>query len=263
MRGAVAQVPHLEPGQAVLAQGEDDVVAEAVDSLEHDALPVRDDLCPALASRALHRRPHQAEVPSGVVRAQVEEAAVVLEVVLLLVEAGSDEPQLPLGVARREHPRLARRQARRGEHQECPAAGPIDADAERGVRLFVDERVGRASERVPEEAVLPPGGLVLDGVEERPVVGGPRHRPDAAGHALQHPPGLEALHEQRVVARARVVDRVGQQPPVVAHLEGAEREVAPSLGELVEVEDDLLGGLPPAASRRQRIGYCRASSVRE
>ena len=36
-----------KPGQAVLAQGEDDVVAEAVDSLEHDALAVGDDLLPS------------------------------------------------------------------------------------------------------------------------------------------------------------------------------------------------------------------------
>ena len=70
--------------------------------------------------------------------------------------------------------------------------------------------------------------------------GGGRRAFDRLGEQV---PGGEILHEDRERLRAGRVRRIGEEPVVRAHLERAHPEVGVSGGELVHVQQRLLGGI--------------------
>ncbi len=219
------------------------MVPEAVHPLEHDVGAVRHHLRPALAAGARHGCFHQPEVPAGVVRPDVEDVAVVVDVVLLLRDPRGHEPPLPERLVRGQEAGLAGGEAGDAEDEVGEAARPVDADVERQVRLLVDEVVRVIPDAVPVEPVLPLGGLLLHRVEERPVVGGPGHRADLLRDRLHELPGAQVLDEERVLPEPGVVGRVGEEARVVAHLVGPEGHEGLPLRQAVEVEGHLLGGL--------------------
>jgi hypothetical protein len=108
------------------------------------------------------------------------------------------------------------------------------------VGRLVDEVAGpRRAGRVTVEAILPLG-RVLHGEEERPVVGGPRHRARLVDPVGKQFPAPEVLHLERVLAETRHVGGVGEEVPVVADGMGAEGKERLALGERVEVQRDSL-----------------------
>ena len=249
--GAQVGDPHV--GQPVLPLEQDRVVAEEVEPLQHHVGAVGQDLLPAPTTRVRHRGADEAEVAAGVVDPQIEVTASVVDLVLLVRDPRRDEAPLALGMVGEEEACLRGGEAVDLEEEQLPAPGSVDADVESRVLLLVDEIVLRASDRVAVEPVVPLGLLVLDRVEQGPVVGGPGHRPRPLRHRLAQLARLEVLHEERVPAKPGGVRGVGQQSTVVGHLvrpESHEGLVAP---QVVEVEGDLLGRvvavLPPTVDR--------------
>ena len=101
----------------------------------------------------------------------------------------------------------------------------------------------------------PVGALrgILGDVEERRAVRGPGDRRDLLDALGEELAGREVLDVERVLAGAGDVHRVGQEPTVVAHRVGANREERVACGERVQVERHRLGGLDaplPAAIDR-------------
>ena len=134
-------------------------------------------------------------------------------------------------------------------------------------------------QRVAPELVLALLLLVLDGVEEGAIVGGPDDGADALDFAGERLAGFQILDVQRVLAEAGGVGGVGQPAAVVGDVGCADGEEGVALGELVAVEDDLLGCVEASvcvpvskrdlghpgrcvAALRQWMAYCWPSSVR-
>ncbi len=111
------------------------------------------------------------------------------------------------------------------------------------------------------EAIGALGGLVLHGVEERAIVGGPGGAGDPLDAFGKRLGGAEILDVQGVLAEAGGVERIGQQMIVVADVEGTEAEEGVAFGQRVQVEQEFFGRVFGFA-RRQWIGYCLPSSVR-
>lgn len=88
--------------------------------------------------------------------------------------------------------------------------------------------------------------LVLADVEECVVVGGPLERRGLADLLRDGGAGAEVFHAELVVAVAGAVDGVGEQVAVVADDLAADGHELLALGEFVDVEDDLLGGVEGA-----------------
>src|SRR5450756_2722454 len=136
---------------------------------------------------------------------------------------------------------LGRRVAVRGENEPRAAPRPADGRVEALILLLVYEDVGtlRLETAVAVDAIRTLGGI-LDRVEKRHVV----RRPHGARRLLDAlgPEGVRAqvLDEERVLPKARVVRRVREKVPVVAHGIPSERHELLALRELVQVEGCLL-----------------------
>ncbi len=263
---ARSEVDHPELGEPVLALEEHVVALEEVRALEHHLGPCGHHLLPVLAAGARDRRLHQAEGASLVVHADVEEVAVVIDVVLLLGDARGHDRPLAVGLVRGQEAGLGRGVAADAHDQVAEAPRPADPHVERLVLLFVDEVVRAGSEHVPVDPIRALRRFVFHGVEERPVVRGPGHGADLLRDRLQDRSGSEVLHVQGVLAEAGVVGRVGEALAVVAHHVAAEAHELLPFGQLVQVEGDLLGsfeGLRLAAVDRVLLALFRARVVPE
>ena len=103
VRRARAQVGHPQLRQPPLPLEEHVVALEEVDAFEHHLGAVGDDLLPVRPTRAADGRPGQAKVAAGVVDADVERLAVVIDVVLLIMDPrGNELPLAPRGVGGQE-----------------------------------------------------------------------------------------------------------------------------------------------------------------
>src|SRR5437868_7199059 len=140
---------------------------------------MRQDGLPVLLARRPYGRGEETEVAAHRVRADVEEALAVTDVVLVTRLARLHDGEGGEGIARREKADLARRVRARGDEEEVPRARALDAEVEGVVLLLVDEVVLRASDRMPVELV---GALflwILDHVEQHRVVARPVEGIDA------------------------------------------------------------------------------------
>ena len=97
MRLAGAQVGDAALGQAVLALEEHVEVLEEVHALEHHVLRTGTTSFQFSRPGLVHRGRHEAEVAARVVGADVEVVAVVVDLVLLLGDAGGHGAPLALG----------------------------------------------------------------------------------------------------------------------------------------------------------------------
>ncbi len=83
------------------------------------------------------------------------------------------------------------------------------------------------------ETVRALGGFVLDRVEERSIVGGPRGTGGALNSNWERLASVQILDLQRVLAEAGGVQRIGEQGIVVADRERAEAQKRMARGERV------------------------------
>ena len=218
-----------------------------------------DQLLPALGPRIVHRRRHQAEVAPAVgVAPDVEDAAAragtVVHRVLVVLPARQQQAPRAGRVAGRQVPVFRGGEAAAGGEQETPAPRAPHAEAEQLVALLVQQRVlgHRRAQPVAQQTVGPLGG-VLEHVEDRGRVGRPRHRRHLLDPLRLQLARDEILHEQRVLAKPRVVDAVGQPPPVVAHPIASQRQKRMPLGQRIQIERDLLRPFRPPLATMNRI----------
>ena len=218
-----------------------------------------DQLLPALGARIGHRRRHQTEVAPAIgVGADVEDAArrpgpVIHRVLVVLLPRQQEIPGAGR-LAGRQVAVFRRGEAAAGGEQQAPAARAPHAETKQLVGLLVQQRVlgDRRAQSVAEQPVRPLGGVLQD-VEDRGRVGRPGDRRDLVDALGLQLARHEILHAQRVLAEARVVDAVGQPPPVVAHRIGAQRQKRMPLGQRVEVQGDLFRRLRRPLATMNRV----------
>jgi hypothetical protein len=164
-----------------------------------------------------------------------------LDVVLVLVLPRRNRLPLAGGRGRVEVFHFRRRQAADLDQHEPATARARHAEAEALVLLVVQQHIVFLADDVSIDTVGTLGGIG-DRVEERLVVGGPRHRRDLFDRTLEHRPGAQILHRQSIFAEAGIVGRIGEQVAVVADALRADAHVLLALRELVDVEINLFGG---------------------
>ncbi len=244
--GAELEDPEL--GEPVAALVHDQVAGEGVDLLEPHRRVVRHQRAPRLRLGRLHGRDADLEVGARVVVEHEEHVLArdhgVLEAVLQAVAARGEHPEALLGPVGVEEAVLGGGLGARGDDQEPVGAAAADADPEPPVLLVVDQLVVGlgGAEPVPPDLVGAPA-LVDGRVVEVLAVAGPRDAAEDAGdHVVEQLAGAQVLDPDGVALVAGGVGRVGQQVGVGADRRAAEREEVVALGELVEVEQELLAG---------------------
>ena len=253
MRLAVAQIDDLQLPEAVLALARDEVIGEEVDRLDAHRLAIGDDFGPVLLLRVGDRRADHAVVDAGVVGEEVEAVAAMVAVVLVPFLAGDDQARRRSRIARRNHALFGRGLAVGVDEDPVAAERPVDLEVVQIVLLFEDQRVVLAAESVAVEAPLPLG-RILDGVEDRLVVGGPDERTDFLRHAgLDVVPSAEIAHVQRVLAIADVVGGVREEVAVVARLEPSDAHELLPLGQLVHVEHHFFRRVERLLAQEDRV----------
>ena len=253
MRFPTAEVDDLQLSESVLPLARHQMVGEQDNGLDAYRLAVGDDLGPVLLLRIGGRSADHAIVDPGVVGQEVEAVTAMVAVVLVPFLASEDQARRRGGIIRRDHALFGGGLAVAVDEDPVAAERPIGIEIVQIVLLFEDQRIVFAAQRVAVKAPLPLG-RVLDGVEDRLVVGGPQHRADSFGHAgLDVAAGAQVAHVQRVLAIADVVGRIGEQVAVVARLVCSEAHELLPLGHLVHVQHNLLIGVEGLLPRIDRI----------
>ncbi len=241
----------FEGGQAELAAGGDGKGLEEVEVFERVVRVERDEFGPAIAIGRSDRSGDYAEVLSGVVGADVEEAAAMVGVVLLLVKARGDELEFAGGAGGGEEANLIGGVAGGFDQQVLAVASAADADIEAGIFFEEDQAVlfEWRADGVAEDVVVALGGFVLSGIEEGAGVGRPGERANPLGGVGQVGEGAQdwivTANVERELAEAGGVSGVSEQVAVGADGHAAEGHEGFSLGKDIHVEDDLfrLGGI--------------------
>ena len=251
--------PHVETGKAVASLLQHEVATEQGERLEKHVVAVRHHLDPPLGRGSRGVGLHQPEVAGAVVGADVEPAAVVVDVVLVVARAGPEHLERAFGTVGVEQPVLGGHRLRRSDQQVALRPGPAHLAVERLVRLVVDEDVLglRCAQRVPPDLVPAQRLGMLARAEERSVVVGPD---EVARHprqlVVEQGIGGQVLHADGVDAAAFDVDRIGEQAPVGADLESGHLAEVAAFGQGVDVEQNLLPvDRRPGVDRRRGIEH--------
>ena len=112
---------------------------------------------------------------------------------------------------------------------------------EQGVRF-------RGPQNVPVEAVRALRGFVLDGVEQRAIVGGPGDTGDALDALGKDGPGAQVFHLQRELAESRGIGRIGEQAIIFTDFEGTQSKKRMAFCKQIQVEQQFFRGAFPIAS---------------
>src|SRR5678816_2792316 len=170
------------------------------------------------------------------------------EVVLDVRSAAVDDAQRRIHITRAAEPHLGGGMALHGDKEELAAAHHFDPHVISGIGLAVDLLVPRHVFAKHVTAHAPRPHLIVElQVVERTAVVFPL---DIAGHvfnrAFDDLPGRDVHHNQLVELGSARVHRVCKQPVILAHLAHAHVKIGMPLGQLVLVEDDLLGSIVAA-----------------
>ena len=268
VRDAGGDLGHAQASEPVVTLLGDVVAGEDVDVLDHHVLAVRDELGPVLGPWIGDRRADETEVAAALaVGPDVEDAVpgpdAVIDVVLVVLLPLEHRPPPASRICRRHVANLgAGERARRGEEPGAAARAP-HVDAEELVGFFEDQVVAGVAQAVTPETVRPLRRVLAD-VEQRTRPRRPRHRRDLLDTIGLQLARRQVLHEQRVLAKAGVVERVGEPVGVVVDGISAEGEEGMAHGQGVEIEQDLLGLIRPgglAAVDRILLALLRARVI--
>ena len=241
-RGAlVLELPEAQAGQSVFAFAGDEEAGKEIDIFKHYGVAVGNLLDPVFARGSIDWRGDEAEVAAAIVGADVPLAVAVIDVVLVLVLAGTDDFEFAGGLIGGKDKALGSGVAAGFEDHEFAVAGAACADVKAFVVVLIDEdifAVGRV-ERVAKKLELALLFLVFDGIEKCGVVGSPGDGTDPVNFTREGFAGFEVLDVERVLAEAGDVSGVGEPAAVVGDVGGADGEECLAFGELVAVEDDL------------------------
>ena len=218
---------------------------------EHDGRAVGDEFPPVGALGIGDRSGYEAECAAAGVGADEEnvvcnvpvckckpwnpglECGMVLNVVFVIVFAGSDQLEFAERVGSGEEADFAGGVAVDDEDEISAAAGALDVNVEALVGFFVKELVGSGgiAESVAIETMGPLGDGIFDDEEKVAVVGGPGGGSDAFDAEGQEFERTQVFDLERVLAETGGVCGVGEEMVVVGDLERAEAEEGMALGQ--------------------------------
>ncbi len=264
----------------MILKGEDAHLRQTVDALdehgegleelqifEHHVVTVGNYLAPVCAARGGDRGSDDAEGSGGVVYANVPKPVAVVGVVLDVFAPRFDQGPLSFSIIGGQELLFAGGVAGAFEHDVLAVARAAGADIEALVGFFVNQDIFglRPSHDVAEELVLPFGFLILNGVEEGAVIGGPDDRADALGLVGEHLACFQIFDVEGVLPESRGVGGVGQQVAVVGDADGAQGQETLADRHLVHIKHDLFGsieGTALAAVDRDTARPARCASSR-
>ena len=213
--------PYAEHRQAAAPFRRHQVPVKQCEAFQQHVVAVRQQLAPVGAVRPILFRFHQPEVAGAGIRADVEPAAVVIDLVLMAPLARQERDGLCVGVAGVQVADLGRDRLERPD-QDVPLrpAAPDDAGELRVGFLVHDPVAARVvSEAMPLDLVRPQRLRILARIEHRVAA---RRPGDVGGHirddVRQVLAGVEISEADRIPAPPDRVDRIRQPPPVRAHL---------------------------------------------
>ena len=241
----VLELPDAQARQSVFALTGDEEVGEEINVFEHDGLAVGNALDPVFARGGIHGRGDEPEVAASIVGADEPLAVAMIDGIFVLVFAGADNSEFAGGLLGGEYEALSRSVAGGFEDDVLSVAGASSANVEALIVVLIDENVVgvRHTELMAEELELALLLLVLDGIEDCFIVSGPGDRANALDFSGQCFAGFEVFDAKRVLAEAGGVHGVGQPAAIVGDVGGADCEEGKAFGELIAVEDDLLGSI--------------------
>ena len=239
---------HAKPDQAAFPLFDDEVVAEDIESLQEYVVAVRHDFLPPGTRRVRDRGANEAEVRRLVVGAEVKMVAVVIDRVLVVRLARQDHLELGQRIGSRNETILRRQRLEGRDEHEVPRLRAPDGHAELRVGFLVDQLVRSwiRTQLVPIDLVPPQGLRVLPGVEQGPVIGGPGHVGRHVRNLVREElPRVQVEEADRVLPPAYVVGAKREDSLVFADSTHAHAggEVLVSLGQLVDVHQDLFGSV--------------------
>jgi len=208
---------------------------------------MRDEFDPVGSCRIVDRADEHAVVASALGGAEVEGVAAVLDVVLDIGLAGGEQLGQRSGIEGVEVVDFATGRAVHLKEEESAAAALVDREMEPLIGFFVQQRIrSGAAEQVPPGLIRALGVIERD-VDEaaavlrpfEPVVG-------IRNGVRRHFSGGKVLHLGDVDFVAGGIEGVGQQAVIGAGGDVAQAQIALVLGQQVEVEHDLLGGIERA-----------------
>src|SRR6267378_400218 len=204
--GVRGQIHNAEIRQAALAFEKHEVGLEDFRGCEHDVRAIGNDLAPEFTARVGHRSGHESEGAPAGIRANVkhfisrirgrpgmfrgkrtrmfrgERTGMMVGVIFMVVFARSDQPKFSRGLIGAQVANFAGRMTRDGEKKENAATRAFHCDSKALVGLLVEQGVWfGGAQNMPIEPVGALRRFVLDGVEQRTIVGGPGN----TGNALE------------------------------------------------------------------------------
>ena len=219
MLPGAAPGPHAQDGQAGAPFGRHQVLAEQREALQQHVLAVRQQFAPVRAMRLCVVRFHQSEIAGAGIGADVEPAAVVIDLVLVAPLARQERDRLRVGIGSLQVAHLGRNGLERTDQDVSPRPAAPDGAGEFRIGFLVHDpvvaRVG--SDRMPQDLVRPERLRVLTRIEHRVVAGRPG---DVGGHVRddvrQVLAGVQIPEADRVPASANRIHRIRQPSSVRA-----------------------------------------------
>ena len=105
----------------------------------------------------------------------------------------------------------------------------VDFLEEQGVRF-------RGPQNVPVEAVRALRGFVLNGVEQRAIVGGPGNTGDALDTLGKDGPGAQIFHLERELAESRGIGRISEQAIIFTDFQATQSKKRMAFCKQIQVE---------------------------
>ncbi|MCY1172896.1 hypothetical protein D9M73_130400 [compost metagenome] len=236
--------------QTVLAPVDDEEVAEAIHP-GHVEMPRRRDLLDPFARRR-NMRGAQPEIGVGVVGVDEQSVAMHVDIIFAPHLARRYAERRRQRVGRGQQIDFARHMVAARQHDPLAVAGLADADAEPLIGFLEQFDILRDRRAQPVQPRIVGAPLVVgETVEKAPVIGGPhdfgQHPRNDIGQMLPRDQILDAHLE---AFRAIVVDRISQQPPIIADRKGPQPKILFALGQSRFVEDQHVLAL--VLARRDR-----------
>jgi hypothetical protein len=226
-----------DPRQAAGSLTEHDVFFEGERALEHHVVAMRHDFLPVFFAGRRQRRLGEAEVAALVVGADQEAAALVIDLVFVILPPRRQHAEQGERCRRVEDVKLGGRVRSRDEHQESGASGTEDLEIEALVFFFEDQNglaVGESFHAIETRGAF---RVVLLGEEDRARIGRPRDRDGLLERPVPEGSRRQILDVETVLTKSGVVRRVRETPSVVTHHVRAERHERLALSERVHVEN--------------------------
>src|ERR1043166_551708 len=212
------------------------MTSEKIEVVDLHFRTMRNQLFPVRLARTGVRGGHHAKVFRALVAANVEETIAVIDVVLVISFAWTNDLQFGAGIVGGQVAPLGRRLAFGTEQNERLIARTSGADIKQFVFLFKDKVGLITAQHVAEKLVRAFGDVIFRSEEDRFVISGPNYIAHALECFRQELSGAQVFDVKCVLAIAGSVCCVRKQRIVVARRESADAEKLETGSELILIE---------------------------